>query len=371
MLKILIAEKNDLYRSVLKNIFVQIPETFVAGSVSDGKEALKKVKEIDPDIITIDVDLPVINGITVLRHIRKNYPQVRAIMMSTGSRPNARIAMEALSHGAMDIVSLKDSRDIKQNFEHLQNDLTRIIKGYTKISGMAFVRTPVTGMIDLPEKNTASRGVKILPKIPDKPIILKSRIDIVVIGISTGGPPALHRIIPTVPSDFRVPVVIVQHMPESFTNILAESLNTKSRLKVVEAKTGDVPVPGTVYIAPGEKQLKFIKDRNSSKPVLITTDDPPENFCKPAADYLFRSVADLYGSRALGVIMTGMGGDGARGLKLMKAKGSAVIAQDEETCVVFGMPGEAVKLGVVDIVRPLDMIVPEIIRLVNKSWTDK
>ncbi|MCP4726337.1 MAG: chemotaxis-specific protein-glutamate methyltransferase CheB [bacterium] len=368
MLKILIAEENDLYRSVLKNIFVQIPGTIVSGSASDGKEALEKVNKLKPDLITIDVDLPIINGITLLRHIKKSYPVTKAIMMSTRSKANVRIAMEALSQGALDTVSLSDTKNIKQNFQQLQTDLTRIVKGFINLTGQPDVKPIIHGQIGtIPAAANEHTPVKSPLQFPDKKIIYKAIIEVVVIGISTGGPPALHKILPVFHKNINVPMIIVQHMPESFTQLLAETLNTKSRLKVVEAKTGDFPERGTVYIAPGEKQLKVMRDKTTGKVVLVTTDDPPENFCKPSADYLFRSVADVYGAKALGVIMTGMGGDGAKGLKIMKAKGSIVIAQDKDSSIVFGMPWEAIKLGIVDIVRPLDQIAQEITRVVRKS----
>src|SRR6185295_177286 len=176
-----------------------------------------------------------------------------------------------------------------------------------------------------------------------------THIEIVAIGVSTGGPQALTQVIPYLPADLGVPVVIVQHMPQAFTAALAASLNEKSAVTVVEGQTGQMLEAGMVYIAPGGKQTKIIRQSNQQAPSLLVTDDPPENHCKPSVDYLFRSIAHLYASRALGVIMTGMGTDGVLGLRLMKQQGARTLAQDAMSCVVFGMPMAAIKAGVVDV----------------------
>jgi len=189
------------------------------------------------------------------------------------------------------------------------------------------------------------------------------RVAVVAIGISTGGPNALSEVIPKLPRNLRVPVVIVQHMPPVFTKALADSLNQKSLLTVSEARSGDRLQPGTVYIAPGGKQMRI--EKKAAGEFVQLTDDPPENHCKPAVDYLFRSIAGLFGNRALGVIMTGMGSDGVKGLQAMKQKGAYVLAQDEASCVVFGMPMEAIKAGVTDEVFPLSQIAVEIVNRVK------
>jgi len=190
------------------------------------------------------------------------------------------------------------------------------------------------------------------------------KVDIVALGISTGGPSALTHVLPRLPANFKVPIVIVQHMPPVFTGALADSLNKKSSITVVEAQDGMLLESATAYIAPGGKMMK-IEDAGGGNTVIIITDAPPENNCKPAADYLFRSVAQCYRKNSLGVIMTGMGSDGTKGLLVMKKLGAKVIAQDEQSCTVFGMPMEAIKAGVVDIVAPLDNIADEIMASVK------
>jgi two-component system chemotaxis response regulator CheB len=190
---------------------------------------------------------------------------------------------------------------------------------------------------------------------------------IVGIGISTGGPNALAQVLPQLPGDIGVPVVIVQHMPAMFTQSLAKSLNSKCALEVHEAVNGEPLHPNKVYIAPGGKQMKIVAGADGRARVIKITNDPPENSCRPSVDYLFRSIAELYVGRATGVIMTGMGSDGTAGLIQMKNSGAFIIAQDESTCVVFGMPKDPIERGIVDVVSPLGMISKQIINTLPKQ----
>jgi two-component system chemotaxis response regulator CheB len=187
------------------------------------------------------------------------------------------------------------------------------------------------------------------------------RPEVVAIGSSTGGPSALTELLPLFPADFPLPILIVQHMPRLFTKTLADSLARKSHLQIVEAQDGMIVKPGTVFIAPGGFQMKIVR-RDRGQVTVQITDDPPENHCKPSADYLFRSVAQIYQDKAIGVILTGMGSDGTLGLRLMKRLGAQIIGQNRETCVVWGMPRAAIEAGVVDIELPLNRIAPELIR---------
>ena len=195
----------------------------------------------------------------------------------------------------------------------------------------------------------------------------RSRAEIVVIGISTGGPNALAKMLPLIPKDIGVPILIVQHMPPMFTRSLASSLAAKCSIDVREAKQGEPIEPNTALIAPGGKQMKIVAGADGKSRIVKISDDPPENSCKPSVDYLFRSVAHHYVGRATGVIMTGMGSDGTAGLKLMKQNGATIIAQDEQSCVVFGMPKEAAETGLADAVVPLDQIADMIMKTVRKS----
>jgi two-component system chemotaxis response regulator CheB len=193
----------------------------------------------------------------------------------------------------------------------------------------------------------------------------RSKAEIVAIGISTGGPNALAKMLPMLPKDIGVPILIVQHMPPMFTQSLANSLSNKCAVAVREARQGEPILSNTVYIAPGGKQMKIVAGADGKSRVIKITDDPPENSCKPSVDYLFRSVAHHYVGRATGVIMTGMGSDGTDGLKLMKQNGATIIAQNESTCVVYGMPREAAETGLADAVLPLHQIADMIVKTVR------
>ena len=193
----------------------------------------------------------------------------------------------------------------------------------------------------------------------------QGKSEIVTIGISTGGPNALARMMPMLPGDIGVPIVIVQHMPPVFTKSLANSLNAKCALTVKEAQDGEPLQPNVAYIAPGGKQMKLIASTDGLNRLIKLTNDPPENSCKPSADYLFRSVADYYVGRTTAVIMTGMGSDGTRGLQVLKQKGAMIIGQNEASCVVYGMPKAPAEMGLTDIVVPLDKIAGEIVKSVK------
>ena len=197
------------------------------------------------------------------------------------------------------------------------------------------------------------------------PVRRQGKSEIITIGISTGGPNALARMMPMLPGDIGVPIVIVQHMPPVFTKSLANSLNAKCALTVKEAQDGEPIQANVAYIAPGGKQMKLVASTDGSNRLIKITNDPPENSCKPSADYLFRSVADYYVGRTTAVIMTGMGSDGTKGLQILKNKGAFIIGQNEESCVVYGMPKAPAELGLTDVIAPLDRIAGEIVKTVK------
>jgi two-component system chemotaxis response regulator CheB len=269
--------------------------------------------------------------------------------------------MKALELGAFDFVTKTDSDDPEENLKALHLALLPRVRAYAR--RLEFRKSLKKGK--LPSK-LQTRLAAISDDVARKSVLAKRRVksEIVAIGISTGGPNALMKMLPKLPGNLGVPIVIVQHMPPTFTKSLAESLNQKCALKVKEGEDGEILEPDTVYIAPGGKQMKVARGV-AAKKVICITNDPPENNCKPAADYLFRSVAREYKNKATGVIMTGMGQDGTLGLKVMKSFGAIVIGQDAESCVVYGMPKAAVEAGVVDIVVPLDKIAQEIVNTVR------
>jgi two-component system chemotaxis response regulator CheB len=316
--------------------------------------------------------MPELDGIETLKELKRRFPAVNAVMVSAFTQNGAQITMKALEKGAFDFIAKPDSKSITENIARIKKQLKPIIN-VLSVKYRLNSNKGSNPSLSLPEKLPVSsnkatlieRSALQVDEIRNRMARLSGSSDIkaVAVGISTGGPNALTKVIPRLPRDFKVPVFIVQHMPPVFTEALASSLNQKSNVEVVEGKTGMAVSPGTVYIAPGGKQMKVIKTDSGMR--IGITDDPRENNCCPSADYLFRSVAKCYKNNALGVIMTGMGGDGVKGLIVMKKLGARVIAQDEESSTVFGMPMEAIKAGVVDVVLPLEQIAENIISLIN------
>jgi two-component system chemotaxis response regulator CheB len=344
-LKLLIVDDTALYRKILKDVFENFKEVEVIGTAPNGKIALEKMKQMDVDLVTLDVEMPELNGIETLKRIKQNHPSVGIIMVSSLTTRDASITMEALNLGAFDFIAKPAESNILENVRSLQEQFRPKLKAFLAKKGL----------LNLPLFSK--------PQPPQQPnfntVATFSRPAIIAIGISTGGPKALADVIPQLPKHIGIPIVIVQHMPPVFTKALAESLDQKSKVTVQEAEDGTNLQPGYVYIAPGGKQMKIEKDALGKRKLKITN-DPPENHCKPSVDYLLRSVAAHYKGNSLGVIMTGMGKDGALGLRLMKRYGANILAQDKESCVVFGMPMEAIKANIVDLVLPLNKIAAKI-----------
>ncbi|MBU0908184.1 MAG: chemotaxis response regulator protein-glutamate methylesterase, partial [Proteobacteria bacterium] len=368
-IRVLVVDDTVLYRRVLSDILAKIPDVEVIGTANNGKIALAKIVQLKPDLLTLDFEMPEMDGLATLRELQRLKLDVAVVMVSAHTCEGAAVTIKALEGGAFDFIAKPDSTSLEQNRESLLRQLRPVIQSVSTrkllratLSGAKAPSSPRAATPVRPAaaeqqlKPPVSPAAVETPRI--SPTMLTGRIAIVAIGVSTGGPNALAEVIPKLPTTFRVPVVIVQHMPPVFTKALADSLNQKSGLNVIEAGDGEQLLPGNVYLAPGAKQMKVVK--RGAGEFLQLTDDPPENHCRPAVDYLFRSVASVYGNRALGVIMTGMGSDGVKGLQLMKQQGAQVIAQDQASCVVFGMPMEAIKAGVTDVIVPLNQISIEI-----------
>ncbi|WP_457571374.1 protein-glutamate methylesterase/protein-glutamine glutaminase [Desulfovulcanus sp.] len=361
-LRILVVDDSIFYRKIVTDVLSRFPDVEVVGTASNGQIALTKIKTLKPDLITLDVEMPVLDGLEVLKVIKKEGLDVGVIMVSTLTTRGGKITMKALELGAFDFITKTDSDDPEENLRALHIALLPRIRAFAR--RLELRKSLREGK--LPSK-LKSRIAAISDDVARKCALAKRKVrsEIVAIGISTGGPNALTKMLPRLPGNLGVPIVLVQHMPSTFTKSLAESLDQKCSLRVKEAEDGEVLEPNTVYIAPGGKQMKVATGVGGKKVIRIT-DDPPENNCKPAADYLFRSVAKEYRDKATGVIMTGMGQDGTLGLKVMKSFGAVVIAQDAESCVVYGMPKAAVEADVVDIIAPLDKIAQEIVNTVRR-----
>lgn len=371
-IRALVVDDTSLYRKLLSDVLHQIEGIEVIGTANNGTIALAKVAQTHPDVLTLDVEMPGMDGLETLRRLRDVAPQVGVIMVSAHTTHGAKVTMEALDLGALDFITKPEGKNPAQNIADLRRQLYPLLSTFrTRKQVKSLLRSPNSPVSRRPAAGPEAGSPLPLPieqaipqRLPGAPA--SGRIEIVAIGISTGGPQALAQLIPKLPGHLGVPIVVVQHMPPMFTAALAESLDRKSALTVVEGQHEQILAPNTVYIAPGGKQMKIVRQGAQQHSCLLITDDPPENHCKPSVDYLFRSIAQGYGNRALGVIMTGMGADGTLGLRLMKRQGATVLAQDETSCVVFGMPMEAIKAGVVDAIIPLDQLATAVCQRVSR-----
>ena len=330
------------------------PKLEVVGSAGDGHIALARIAQLNPDIVTLDVEMPVMNGLETLAQIRKLYPKLPVIMFSTLTERGASATLDALALGASDYATKPSNTGSPAvAIESVRHELI------PKIKGLCAARAPRK-----PVAMPAAQPAPPRPRIPGR-----SRIDIVAIGTSTGGPNALAELFPGIPKDFPVPVVTVQHMPPIFTKLLAERLASRSAIRVEEGIADEELAPGRAWIAPGN--FHMVVKRVGARRRLGLNQDPPQNSCRPAVDVLFRSVAAAYGPNVLGVVMTGMGADGVRGSQAIREAGGEVIVQDEASSVVWGMPGLVHEAGQDDGVYPLHQLASEITRRVLESRAPK
>lgn len=347
MIKILIVDDSAFMRKLLSDLFSAEPDFLVIDTARNGMDAVTKVKQLKPDLITMDVEMPIMDGIKSLEVIMKETP-TPVLMISSLTRDGAEATIRALELGAVDFIA--KSAGIMSNIESISHEI--LVKSRAAVQAKVF--------------KLAENPVKVLPT--PKPITYNASSPgdekILAIGTSTGGPRALQEIITKLPGNLPCGVVIVQHMPPGFTKSLSDRLNSLSALTVKEAEHNDVIRPGLVLIAPGDYHMEIIREGN--KKVIKLNQDPPIGGHRPAVDPMMESVAKVYGQRTVGVILTGMGHDGAKGIKLIKQQLGYTIAEDQSTAVVFGMPKAAIELGVVDKVAPLSAIAAEIVKAVIK-----
>ena len=354
-IRILIVDDAVVVRRILTDVLSTDPEIEVAGIAANGQIALAKIQQLVPDLITLDVEMPVMDGIQTVREIRKTYPKLPVIMFSTLTARGAGATLDALAAGANDYVTKPANvGSVSEAMERIRRQLIPKIK-------------TLCGRMHPTEDPGAERAHRPAAPIPGAtvPLLsLKVRVDIVAIGTSTGGPNALAEVIPELPADLPVPVVIVQHMPPIFTKLLAERLAGQWKCPVKEAEVGDRLEPGRAYIAPGN--FHMVLERRADGVYTNLNQDPPENSCRPSVDVMLRSVAQVYRSNSLAVILTGMGQDGLRGCTRIREVGGRVLIQDEATSVVWGMPGYVAKAGLAEKTVPLGQIAPEIVRVVTE-----
>lgn len=361
-IRILLVDDSVVIRKVLSEALAADPEIEVAGSAADGNIALAKIPQLRPDLVTLDVEMPGKSGIETLVEIRKLYPKLPVIMFSTLTERGATVTLDALSLGASDYVTKpSNTGSVDQTRAKIRAELISKIKGLCRRN---LAPPTASGVTPKP----APRPQAALRSGPP------ARIDVLAIGTSTGGPNALAEVLPALPKDLRVPVVIVQHMPPLFTRFLAERLDKQSAIRIKEGVPGSVLKPGEAWIAPGDFHMQVT--RGEGKDVQLKMNQgPPENSCRPAVDVLFRSVARTYGPNVLAVVLTGMGSDGVRGTEEIRAAGGQVLVQDEASSVVWGMPGQVAAAGCADGIFPLKEIAGEIERRVRSSrqgldWRD-
>jgi two-component system chemotaxis response regulator CheB len=346
-IRILVVDDSAIICKLLCDALSKDPELEVIASAGDGRIALTKIAQLHPDLITLDIEMPVMNGLETLVEVRKLYPKMPVIMFSTLTESGAAATLSALSLGASDYASTPTTGSPAEAIEAIRAALVPKIKAlcaahYTSLKSLLPPRPPIRA------------------RIPSN-----RRIEIVAIGTSTGGPNALAEVLPRIPKDFPVPIVLVQHMPPIFTRMLAERLASRSAIAVEEGSAGVVLSPAHSWIAPGNFHMTVARAGVNWR--LELNKDPPEHSCRPAVDVLFRSVAAVCRANVLGVVMTGMGSDGVLGAQYIREAGGEVIIQDEPSSVVWGMPGLVYAAGQADAVYPLDQLGHEITRRVLLS----
>ena len=328
----MVVDDSALMRSVISDMLNSDPDIEVAGTAKDGKDAIDKISKYEPDAITLDIEMPVMDGLTALKKIMSTDP-IPVVMVSALTDKGSADTIKALEYGAVDFIH-KPSGSISLDMVSVKEDLIKKVK----VARSAKLRKPRMMSLD--------------------PIVCSKNLSkrVIVIGSSTGGPSALMEVVPRFPKN-TPPVLIVQHMPAGFTKTFAERLDKESAMKVKEASEGDKIESGTALIAPGDFHM-VVKGNER----IHLTKEPPINFVRPAVDPMMESVADVYGENVIGVILTGMGSDGALGVSAIKQKKGQTVVQDKDSCVVFGMPGASVDTGCVDSVTPLSNIPEEILR---------
>lgn len=357
-IRVLVVDDTILYRKVVGDVIASIPGAEVCGTAANGRFALTKIKTFEPDLITLDIEMPEMNGLELLQELKKTGMKLpRIIMLSTLTTTGGDMTIRALELGAFDFITKPQSGTAAENVEKIRTQLTPAVtaliqeKKFRSRLDNARATLARTAVPREARPKPAATPATPPPRRITRTVSRPS--EVVAIGISTGGPNALAAMLPKLPADIGVPILIVQHMPPVFTKSLAGSLNTKCAIEVKEAEDGDLLKPGLALIAPGGKQMRVEAHRDGTHRMVRITNDPPENSCRPSADYLFRSVADHYVGRATGIIMTGMGQDGFKGLQRMHENGAVILAQDEASCTVYGMPKAPTEAGITDKVVPL------------------
>jgi two-component system, chemotaxis family, protein-glutamate methylesterase/glutaminase len=353
-IRVLVVDDSVVIRRLVTQTLAEDPAIEVVGVAANGAIALQRIPQVNPDVVTLDIEMPEMDGLETLRRIRQQYKDLRIIMFSTLTQRGATATIDALMLGADDYVTkAANVGKVSESIAALRRELVpRINQFFLRNDAGLQPRRPHPA--PAATVRPASRTVPAFrPHFAPKAV---------AIGVSTGGPTALSVIVPQIPATFDLPILVVQHMPPLFTRLLADRLQKQTALKVVEGRDGDEVRGGTIYVAPGDYHMRV--RRQGDQVVLSLDQAPPENSCRPAVDVLFRSVQEVYDGRVVSVVLTGMGQDGLRGVEGLKGAGARVIVQDEASSVVWGMPGAVARANLADAVVGLEDIVPEILRQV-------
>lgn len=368
VIRILIVDDSAFMRKAIEIILQKDPEITVVGRAGDGKEALELAEKLDPDVITMDVEMPRMDGITAVRELMSRKPKP-VLMISSVTTEGAETTLKALEAGAMDFIAKPASR-VSLDIVALEEDIR------AKVKAVARRRPPMArtasrpsfqervaahaasctankwGVATRPSAVAPGPGICGTPQVVTRPSVGRPIRDVVAIGVSTGGPPAVQKLLSSLPKDFPVPILIAQHMPAAFTGPFARRLDNVCEITVKEAESGEILKPGVAYVSPGGRHIR-LESKLSTMTVLVT-DEPKSALYKPSANVLHESVGLALGRRALGVQLTGMGNDGLEGIRVLKEKGGKALAQSDATCVVYGMPKAIVDAGLADEIVDID-----------------
>jgi len=346
-IRVLVVDDAVVVRSRVSKILSSDPQLEVVGVAANGRIALAKIPHVNPDVVILDVEMPDMNGLATLAHLRQIYPHLPVIMFSTSTWHGASATLEALSLGATDYATKPSNLgSVEAANQHIRQELIPKIKLFG--AGMtAFSPSSALPPVFLPIRTK------------------REPVEVIAIGVSTGGPNALATLLCELPADFSVPILIVQHMPPMFTKLLADRLSSKCQIPVEEAVSGVVLEPGRAWIAPGN--FHMIVQRDATAVRLALHQAPPENSCRPSVDVLLRSVAQVYGAAAIAVILTGMGQDGLHGCQCIREAGGQVLAQDQASSVVWGMPSFVINAGLADQIVPLEQMAGEIMQRIHPA----
>lgn len=359
--RVMIVDDSAVIRGLLTRALESDPHITIVASVQNGKIAVSTVERQKVDVVVLDIEMPVMDGMTALPLIIKAQPGIKVIMASTLTLKNAEISLQALQAGASEYIPKPTSTGAISSAGDFRRELTEKVKalGMAARGGMAAVAAGAKPA----GTAVAGRG------LPRKPIVLRAMPraapEVIAIGSSTGGPQALFEVMKSLAGNVSQPILITQHMPATFTRLLAEHISRVSGIQCSEAVEGEAIIGGRAYVAPGDYHMTI--EAEGQNKVIRLNQNPPENFCRPSVDPMLRSLSKIYGSRLLVLILTGMGHDGQRGSEVVTASGGAVIAQDEATSVVWGMPGAVAGGGLCSAVLPLKEIGPQVLKLVMRS----